>query len=74
MGLYNNSIFSFLRNLHTVIHSGGTFYIPTNRIGGSPFSIPSLAFIICRCFDDVHSYWYVLIFDFIVVFILSHAC
>ena len=72
MGSYNNS--SFLRNLHTVIHSGCTFYIPTNRIGGSPFSIPSSAFIICRCFDDARSYWYVLIFDFIVVFILSHAC
>ena len=37
MGSYNNCIFSFLGNLHTVIHSGCTFYIPTNRIGGLPF-------------------------------------
>ena len=34
-GSYGNS--SFLRNLHTVFHSGGTNYIPTNSIGGFPF-------------------------------------
>ena len=27
-------------------------YIPTNRVGGFPFSTPSSAFIICRLCDD----------------------
>ena len=29
-------------------------YNPTNNVGGSIFSISSLAFIICRPFDDGH--------------------
>ena len=30
-------------------------YIPTNSVGGFPFSTPSPAFVICRLFNDGHS-------------------
>ena len=30
-------------------------YIPTNSVGGSLFSTPSPAFVICGLFDDGHS-------------------
>ena len=36
-GSYGNSMFSFLRNLHTVFHDGYANFIPTNSVGGLPF-------------------------------------
>ena len=41
VGLLNHiatqNIFSFLRNLCIVLHSGCTNYIPTDSVGGFPF-------------------------------------
>ena len=45
-GSYGGFIPSFIRNLHTVFHSGLSIYIPTNS---------ARAFIVCRHFVDGHS-------------------
>ena len=36
-GSYGSSIFSFLRNLHIVLHVAAPIYISTNSAGGFPF-------------------------------------
>ena len=58
------TLFSFMKNLCTVLHSGCTNlhrHERCKRVLFFFFPIPSPAFIICRLFDDGHSDWYEVI-------------
>ena len=60
-GSYGNSIFSFWGTSILFSIVAALIYIPTNSIGGFPFSILSPGFIICRLFEESHSDWYEVI-------------
>ena len=59
-GSYGSSIFSFLRNLHTVLHCG-CIDLHSQQQEGSLFSAPYPAFLVCRFLDDGHSDQYEVI-------------
>jgi len=53
---HGSSVFSFLRNLHIVLHGTEPSYISTNTVAGFPFlHILSPVFFVCRFFDEDHS-------------------
>ena len=54
-GSYGSSTSSFLRNLHTDLHSGCTSLHSHQQCKRAAFSLHSFQDIVCRLFDSSHS-------------------
>ena len=67
-----NSIFSILRNFHTIFHSGCTIYSPINSIGG--FSFLHIISSIYYLFLNTVGYYFIVVLICISLIISKEAC
>ena len=69
---YGNSLFSFLRNLHTDFHSGCT-HIPTSSVGGFPLlhTFSSICYLMMAILTGMR--WYLTVVLICISLIISDA-